>query len=221
MLLHCIKYLKGTLDLGLQYTKGKTKDYGEDFVIYGFADASFAPPGDRKSISGYAIYVNGNLVYWGTKKQRCITESSMSSEIIALGECTHRIMTVRNVVKALGLRHRKVIIFEDNQPCIKVANNRKISHSRRSVDICIKYIRELVLQKGELGISYINTADNVSDILTKTTGMQVFHKLRPWLMTDVNLLLLHEKLMINYIGRNNPEQHFLQLCQSINLEPLE
>lgn len=221
MLLHCIKYLKGTLDLGLKYTKGKTKDYGDEFVIYGFADASFAPPGNRKSISGYAIYINGNLVYWGTKKQRCITESSMSSEIIALGECTHRIMTVKSVIKALGLSHRKFIIFEDNEPCIKVAKNRKISHSRRTVDICMKHIRELVLQKGELGISYINTVDNVADILTKAAGMQVFHKLRPWLMTDANLLLLHKDLMINYIGRNNPEKHFLQLCQSINLEPLD
>lgn len=87
----------------------------------------------------------------------------------------------------------------------KVVKNQRTSHSRMTVDICMKYIWELVLQKGVLVISYTNTADKVSNILFKTVGRQSFHKLRPWLMTDAKLLLLHEKLMINDIGRINLE----------------
>lgn len=217
MLIHCIKYLKGTMDLGLEYTNGNTKVYGKDFILHGFADASHAPPGNRKSVSGFAIYLNGNLVSWGCKKQRCITESSMSCEIVALGEATHRIFAIKDLLESLQLNYRKPILFEDNMPAIKVSHNRKISFSRRSVDIVMKYIRDLVLTHKQLGISYIHTSHNIADIMTKAVGIDTFNKLRPALMSNGKLSELSEKLMTHYIGRNDPNLEFIHMCKVIDL----
>lgn len=220
MLIHCIKYLKGTLDYGLQYISGNTKLYGEEFLLHGFADASYAPPDSRKSVSGFAIYLNGNLVSWGSKKQRCITQSSMSSEIQALGEATLRIFAVRDLLRSLGLSYRKPILLEDNMPAIKVAHNKRISYSRRSIDIVMKYIRDLVLVHNKLGISYISTTHNIADIMTKAAGVDTFNRLRPALMSDGKLSELGEELMTHFIGGNNPNIGFMKFCEVVNKEIL-
>lgn len=70
MLIHCIKYLRGTLDYGLRYISGNTKLYGEKLLLNSLTDVPFATPADKKSVSGYAIYLNGNLVLGGLRKAK-------------------------------------------------------------------------------------------------------------------------------------------------------
>ncbi|XP_031493243.1 uncharacterized mitochondrial protein AtMg00810-like [Nymphaea colorata] len=61
-----LRYLKGTINFGLVYTKGK----GEE-VIIGFTDSDLAGDvDDWKSTGGMAFYVNENLVSWNSQKQR-------------------------------------------------------------------------------------------------------------------------------------------------------
>lgn len=216
MLIHCMKYLKGTIDYGLEYICGNTKLYGNAFILHGFADASFAPPGDRKSISGYAIYLNGNIISWGTKKQRCVTESSMSSEIRALGETTHRILAVTRILDSLELEYRKPILLEDNEPTLKLAYNEQISYSRRLVDITMSYIRDIVLTQRMLGVSYIHTSKNIADVMTKATGIDTFKRLRQALMSNGYLTELNEVLMSHYIGGNEPQKAFILFCAIID-----
>ncbi|XP_055614260.1 uncharacterized protein LOC129760625 [Uranotaenia lowii] len=58
------RYLRGTMETKLVYTKGV-----ENPVLLGYADADFANDiDDRKSISGHAFKVFGNLVSWSTKR---------------------------------------------------------------------------------------------------------------------------------------------------------
>jgi len=54
--------------------RNQTKEISEEnYVIYAYSDASFAADLDRHSVSGFAVYLNGNIVSWGTKRQRSIT----------------------------------------------------------------------------------------------------------------------------------------------------
>nr|GEW72665.1 hypothetical protein [Tanacetum cinerariifolium] len=76
-LLHAIKrifrYLKGTLNMGLWYSK----DSG--FALTAFADADYAECQDtRRSTSGYAQFLGGRLVSWSSKKQKSIRGASLS-----------------------------------------------------------------------------------------------------------------------------------------------
>eukprot|EP00249_Psilotum_nudum_P000684 c12775_g1_i1 orf=90-335(+) len=58
------RYLKGTLDYGLWYPKGK------DFTLIAYSDADWAGcVDDRKSTSGGAFFLRDNLVAWHSKKQ--------------------------------------------------------------------------------------------------------------------------------------------------------
>jgi hypothetical protein len=58
------RYLKGSSEHGIEFKSGRNTG------IEVYADASFnVGPGEGKSRSGYAIFYNGNLVSWFSKKQ--------------------------------------------------------------------------------------------------------------------------------------------------------
>jgi len=57
------QYLKGTMDYGLWYPKGK------DFTLIDFSYVVWIGcVDDRKSINGDAFYLGNNLVSWHSKK---------------------------------------------------------------------------------------------------------------------------------------------------------
>ncbi|KAE8646834.1 hypothetical protein Csa_020908 [Cucumis sativus] len=67
-------YLKRVLSHGLWLQKSSNLN------LYGFADDSASDPDDRKSTSGFCVYLGGNLISWGSKKQSIISRSRTEAE---------------------------------------------------------------------------------------------------------------------------------------------
>ena len=89
------RYVKGTLDLGLQYD-------GRSTEITGWPDASWADNlDDRKSTGAYLIFVGSCLVSWSSKKQGYIALSSNNAELGALSEACREAYFIRGLVRAL------------------------------------------------------------------------------------------------------------------------
>ncbi|XP_019190774.1 PREDICTED: uncharacterized protein LOC109185247 [Ipomoea nil] len=60
-------YIKGTLDFGLRLAPSSSTS------IHAFSDSDWAGcPVDRKSTSGFAVYLGTNLISWLSKKQRTV-----------------------------------------------------------------------------------------------------------------------------------------------------
>jgi hypothetical protein len=79
-----LKYLKRTIDLGLFYSKFPV-------VLAGYLDASWiTSTSDNKSTSGYVFTLGGGVISWASKKQTCISHSTMESEFIALAAAKKR-----------------------------------------------------------------------------------------------------------------------------------
>ncbi|XP_073105910.1 secreted RxLR effector protein 161-like [Elaeis guineensis] len=76
-----IRYLKGCPGRGLMFSRhGYLK-------IEGYTDADWAGAlDDRKSTSGYCIFLGGNLVTWHSKKQNVAARSSAEAEYRALAQ---------------------------------------------------------------------------------------------------------------------------------------
>ena len=57
-----LRYLKGSVDLGLQYGKGS-------LTITGYCDSDWAGnPDDRRSTTRFGIFLGSNLIFWSAKK---------------------------------------------------------------------------------------------------------------------------------------------------------
>uniref|UniRef100_A0A3Q7GR84 Reverse transcriptase Ty1/copia-type domain-containing protein n=1 Tax=Solanum lycopersicum TaxID=4081 RepID=A0A3Q7GR84_SOLLC len=73
-----IQYIFGTLGRGLLIRLG-------DLELRGFSDSDWAnDKNDRKSTSGFLIFLGPNLISWCTKKQPKVSRSSTEAEYRAL-----------------------------------------------------------------------------------------------------------------------------------------
>ncbi|XP_062224634.1 uncharacterized mitochondrial protein AtMg00810-like [Phragmites australis] len=66
-----LRYLRGTLDLGLTLHHSLQ----QDLVVYSDADWVGCPD-MRKSTSGYAVFLGDNLISWSSKRQNIVSHSS-------------------------------------------------------------------------------------------------------------------------------------------------
>ena len=84
---HILCYLKGALGRGIQ-----CRNHGHN-IIECFTDADWArSKEDRKSTSGYCVFVGGNLVSWKSKKQGDVSSSSAEFEYRAMTQFVCEIM---------------------------------------------------------------------------------------------------------------------------------
>nr|GEV69029.1 zinc finger, CCHC-type [Tanacetum cinerariifolium] len=72
------KYLKKAIDYRLVYSSYPS-------VLEGYTNASWiSNTEDNPSTSGWVFLLGGGAIYWASKKQTCITGSTMESEFVAL-----------------------------------------------------------------------------------------------------------------------------------------
>lgn len=160
------RYLKGTKNYELTLG-GKIS---EDDLI-GYADADWAEnQQDRKSNSGYLFKVYDALISWGCRKQTSVALSSTEAEYIALAEASQEAVCIRRLLAAFeGKMKGTSTIFEDNQSCLKLVYNKKISNRTKHVDTKYHYVKDLK-EKSILDYKYCPTDQMLADMLTKPLG---------------------------------------------------
>jgi hypothetical protein len=90
-------YLKRSLDHGLTYISGSRQ-------LQAFCDSDWVGClDDRRSTSGFAIYLGNCLVYWSAKKQPVFSRSSTESEYRAMSITTCELFWLRMLFKELGV----------------------------------------------------------------------------------------------------------------------
>ena len=88
-----LRYLKGTMDIGLWYPKC------DNFELIGYSDADFAScKVERKSISDTYHFLGHSLVLWHSKKQNSVALSTAEAEYIAAGLCSAQILWVKQTL---------------------------------------------------------------------------------------------------------------------------
>ena len=166
---HLFRYLRGTEDLGLLYSRNGTSEF------VGYADAGYkSDPKSGKSQTGYIFLKNGAPVSWKSVKQTVTATSTNHAELIAFHEATRELVWLRTVecliTSQAGLEVAKepIIINEDNSACVAQVAAGFIKADRvKHIDPQIFSFTQDLIQNKELQVNKIDSAKNIADMLTK------------------------------------------------------
>lgn len=165
-----LKYLKGTQDLGLCYSK--PKDF-KNLELVAYVDASHAPQGE-KSTTGYVIFLNGNPVSWKSQKQSITSKSAGESEYVAMSAVVSEIIFLLNLASEFGLNiPTPVTILEDNTTAIKIFSQPTKKSKVRHVNLHHHFVRDYV-NLGVIQVTHISSEAQVADLLTKNLNGHKF-----------------------------------------------
>jgi hypothetical protein len=171
-----LRYLKGTIDHGLWYTKGP-------LTLQAFCDSDWAGnPDDRRSTTGFGILLGSSLVSWTAKKQSVVARSSTEAEYRAMAVATADLFWLRMLFKDLCIPlFCTPILWCDNIGALALASN-PVYHARtKHIEVDYHFIREKVLNR-DISIKFISTHDQLADIFTKGLSSNRFGFLRNKLM---------------------------------------
>lgn len=174
-----LRFLQGTIDMKLLFSRSA----GFDIVAY--CDADWASSYDRKSTTGYLIYIGNNLVMWKSKKQSTIALSSTEAEFIAATETIREIIWVRNFTDSFRIEINRPNLYCDTQPAIAIANSTGYHGRSKHMDVKYKFLSQC-LSADSIHLVYVSTSDNIAGTLTKSLPRSSIEKF----VNDMNLSCL-------------------------------
>jgi len=167
-----LKYLRGTVNVGLWYPKGAS------LSLTGYSDSDFAGCKlDRKSTSGTCHSLGASLISWHSKKQACVALSTANAKYVAVGSCCSQILWLKQQLSDYGLILTKIPLKCDNTSAISLTKN-PVQHSRtKHIEIRHHFIRDQVRNEN-CEVQFIETDKQLVDFFTKPLARERFNHLR-------------------------------------------
>ncbi|GJZ22851.1 zinc finger, CCHC-type containing protein [Tanacetum coccineum] len=157
------KYLKGTMNYGLSYV-------GYPSVLEAYSDASWINHvEDSSSTSGWVFLLGGGAISWASKKQTCITGSTMESEFVALAAAGKEAEWLRNLIHEIPIWPKPIAPISircDSAPTMAKAYSQIYNGKSRHLGVRHSMVRELI-RNGVISIEFVRTQHNLADHLTK------------------------------------------------------
>ena len=174
-----LRYLKGTSDMGLFYSKESKQQ------LLGYADVGYlSDPHKVQSQTRYVFFCNGTAISWKSVKQTMVATSLNHSEILALHEASREYIWLRSIIQHIQescdlpfSKDNPTTLFEGNATCIAQIKGGYIKGDRTK-HISPKFFYTHELQKnGEIDVQQIHLSDNLVDLFTKALPTSTFRKL--------------------------------------------
>ena len=117
-------------------------DSSEEWVIEAYSDSDFAgDKDDRRSITGFVIFLSGFPISWKSKAQPIVTLSSTEAEYVALNETVREVKFVVQLLELIGVKTPKPAnVHVDNVGCIFLAKNKTSSERTKHIDMKYHFI---------------------------------------------------------------------------------
>jgi hypothetical protein len=170
-------YLKGFVDHGLYYTQGSLS-------LQAFCDTDWAnDPDDRRSTTGFGVFLKPCLVSWCPKKQPIVSHSSTEAKYRAMVITTTELYWIQMLLKDLVVPlFSTPTLWCDKMGAMALASNPAYHTRTKHIELDYHLIRKKILNK-DISIQFISTHDKLADIFTKG-------------LTSDKFLFLCSKLMI-------------------------
>jgi hypothetical protein len=187
-------------DVQTQNNNAQREMNNNDLLIKVYCDADHgSDEGNRKPTSGYIVYLNNCIISWSSTKQKTVSLSSCESEYVAMSEAVQEVKWIRTLLTEILINTKyysttqieknnlnnnnencnmKSLVLCDNQSAIKMTLNDGVNHKRsRHIDIRHHYLKDAA-HNNEIKIKWIDTKNQIADILTKLMGAKPYCELR-------------------------------------------
>ncbi|KAI3747128.1 hypothetical protein L6452_09575 [Arctium lappa] len=179
-----LRYVKGTLNYGLNYGKGR-----EIEPLVGFSDSDHGGDSvESKSTSGMIFYFGKNAITWQSQKQKTVALSSCEAEFMAATSASCQAIWLANLVKELtGHSVLPVTLYVDNKSAIALMKNPVFHGRSKHINIRFHFIREC-FEHGQIVVEHVNLKDQRADVFTKALAQMKYTEMRNMLgVTDTEL----------------------------------
>lgn len=124
--------MKGTVDHGIRFNL-----YSEHLQLTLYSDADWGGDLDtRRSISGWAAFLNGGPIAWSSRKQTVTATSTTEAEFMALCAAAKAAKWLRQLVSECGYKQRSpTTLYSDNQRAITLVKSPMSAKRTKHIDI--------------------------------------------------------------------------------------
>ena len=160
---HIPHYVKGRPSQEVLYeNRGYTQ-------IVGYSDANWGgSPTYRRSISGYWVFIGGNLISWKSKKQDVVVRSSAEAEHRVMALATCELIWLKHLLQELKFgKDGQIKLIRDNQVVLHISSNPVFHERTKHIEVDCHFIRENIAS-GCMTISFVNSNDQLADFFTKS-----------------------------------------------------
>ncbi|XP_015952544.1 uncharacterized mitochondrial protein AtMg00810-like [Arachis duranensis] len=160
--LRILCYIKGTLFQGLYFSAHSSSS------LLAYSDADWAgDPTDRRSTTGYCLFLGDSLIFWRAKKQTFTARSSSEAEYRALVDTTIEVISIRWLLEDLGAPQSfPTDVFCHNRSAIQIAHNDVFHERTKHIEIDCHFVRQRILID-IVRLIAVGTLDQTADIFTK------------------------------------------------------
>ncbi|RVW40871.1 Retrovirus-related Pol polyprotein from transposon RE2 [Vitis vinifera] len=154
-----LRYIKNTPGQGVLYeNRGHTQ-------VVGYTDADWVgSPTNRRSTSGYCVFIGGNLISWKSEKQDVMARSSAEAEYRAMALATYELIWLKHLLQELRFgKDEQMKFIRDNQAALHIAPNPVFHERTKHIEVDCHFIREKIAS-GCVATSFVNSNYQLVDI---------------------------------------------------------
>lgn len=165
-----LKYLKGSLDMGIFYRRRDEADFQvQEFVDSDYGGCLIT----RKFVTGYIFTVHGGAVIWKSSLHKVVALSTTEAEYTASSEAVKEAKWIKGFMNELSGRDREVTLHCDSQSVLLHMKNPMFHERIKHIDIRSHFIKD-VTSSGKVIVIKVLSENNPAYALRKSLSSTKF-----------------------------------------------
>ena len=121
---------------------------------------------NRKRTSDSFQFLGGRLVSWSSKKQTCVSTSTVQAKYVSTASCCSQVLLMQAQLRDYGFKMQHIPIYCDSKRTITISHN-PINHSMtKHIDIMYHFLKDNI-HKGHIEFHFVPTDEATTDAFTK------------------------------------------------------
>ena len=167
--LRILRYLRGTQFQNLLFPSTSSLE------LRAYSDADWdGDRNDRKSTTGFCVFLGDSLISWKSKKQDVVSRSSTEAEYRAMAVTTCEIIWLRWLLADMGVHiSMPTPLHCDNKSAVQIAKNSVFHERTKHIEIDCHFTRHH-LQLGTISLPFVPSSLQIADLFTKAQSASRF-----------------------------------------------